>query len=113
MSKFIDSLESELTGKKKAKLSNFTYKRQLINDPLGYDVLAKKEYVFHFRYMRRVFIEENYLNDVTKNIIKDIKLTIYGDFYNAILRLERALYEGDEEKSLMIMRDIQREIGIS
>ena len=108
MSKFIDKIESQLTGKEKIKYSQLHAEfKQIPHDISEYCKL--KEYVIGIEWKRKIQCEPKVLTLMIENCIRELREEIYGDIKERILRLERAVYEEDNKKAHQEMRDIIRE----
>ena len=108
MSKFIDSLVSKDTGKlnypqgrlqfKIDEIPEFTY---MMDNP-------QSEYRFEVNWGVMVRCYPKDLAKITENVLHQLKRDVYGEFYDKILSLERAMYEANEEKMLEYLRDLKK-----
>lgn len=115
MSKFIDKIEAQLTGRNNAVYGPI--KTELLTTEISIDSfnidnpLITREYKIGVGWYQKVSCRPEDLKHVLKNVVSELTEEIYGDLRNRIIRLERAMYEYDINKMRMVIRDIIREIS--
>ena len=108
MSKLIDSIKGDLTGKKypSHRLIHATIERS--KDPITYDLLNEYQITFGGKILAKCKPEAR--QGMLENVVRQIREEIYGDLKNRIIKLERAYYEEDNKTFMEQIRDINREI---
>jgi hypothetical protein len=107
MSSFIDAIIMQLTGNVK-----IGYKTPL---KVGVEIETNlktllNEYNINVTWNRKCFCEKHDIEDLFKNVIRELRNNIYGDLYQKIMRLERYIYTQEDVKAKMEIRDIVHEI---
>jgi hypothetical protein len=112
MSKFIDKIHAQMTGRKKKVASPIDVSFDKINSPIkgSLSFSLVNEYIVGVEWNRKIACESKDLPAIIDNCVRELKEEIYGDIKNRINRLERNLYEKNYNKAMSEMRDIIREI---
>lgn len=110
MSKFIDAVKEQFTGNVSMIFEPLKTTLKDISSTSIEDPRNMREYNIEVRWGSVVECEPRDLSNMLKNFIRELKEVVYGDLRNRIIDLERSLYQHDEEKMRMLMRDILREI---
>ena len=105
MSRLIESIKADLTGKRIASKHNLIKADIEVMEP-GYIT----EYKIHFGGVIQVHCKPKDINLMLDNVIRQIREEIYGDIKNRIIRLERAYYMEDDKTIRSELRDINKEI---
>ena len=110
MSKVIDNIRGDLTGKRFAS----TYGR-LIGATIDADYkklssqeLVEYEIIFGGKIITKCRTEDRY--NMLNNVVRQIREELYGDIKNRIINLERAFYEENYQEVQSQLRDIMKEI---
>ena len=107
MSKFIDQVKAELlTGRKSIYLPlevSQTFDPSINDDRLS-------EYKVSVGWIVKCYCKQNEIPVMQESVIRELREAVYGDLYQRIIRLERAIYDRNDKLAQMEMRDIVKEI---
>lgn len=110
MSKFIDAVTAELTGNRYPVLEHMTIVQKWSDDATAFNSAMTYEYDIGVTWKVRTHCDKAALQHVTRNVLRQLREAVYGEFRDRVLRLERAVWEHDREKILMETRDLVREV---
>jgi len=110
MSKFIDAIKAEMTGRKFADmlippLLSVTEDLQRVDD---YSTAV--EYRIHVTYGCNVQCQPKDLEDAKANIIRSLREEIFGDARKKAHALHRAVYSGSRDQVFEKLDDLMKEI---
>lgn len=109
MSRFLQALRMELTGREKAALEPLSVVEKRTPE-LAIDIRTMQECMFAVEWKVVSYCAPKDREHMLKNVYRELQEAVYGHFRDGLLRLERAIYEEDREKVLMHLRDLFREI---
>lgn len=109
MSRFLEALRMELTGREKASLEPLSV--TVTKDPMHVlDIRTMQECVFAVEWKVKAFCAAKDRENLLKNVYRELQEAVYGHMRDRLLRLERAFYEQDSDRVKMELRDLFREI---
>jgi hypothetical protein len=110
MSKFIDAVGAELHTGRKYNLMEPLSVTMDVADPIGDGMLL--EYRVGVKWGRVVHCKPKDSMRILDNVVLELRHEVYGELWSTIIRLERAIYERDEQEMLSAIRDIKVETGM-
>lgn len=111
MSKLIDNIRAEITGRREAKKRSPLLAVTMATEKMDWKIPALTEYKVYVVFGARFACEnQNDVNMAIESIIRLLREEIYCDVKNRLFRLEKAVTEDKRDKILMEMRDIIKEI---
>jgi len=110
MSKFIDSIEARLTGRRYAGYSPLL-KITESTVPCAPEAPTLNEYRVKVTYGANISCEEPQKAHMIKNVIHDLRDDMYGDLRRKMRALERHIYAHEMEDARGLIADIFVEIG--
>ena len=112
MSKFIDAIECELTGRKFAgrtrSIANLCIDSG-IETPVNFSELVQVNVGLTYR--TTTSCRKKDIPHVKENFIREAKHAIYGEFYEELINVERALYSEEYDLAIQHIRKIYKSIG--
>ena len=111
MSKILDEMQVQLTGREYPKRTRMAHVNMSIESTAPEFMYKMLEYKITAEFGMRVKCMPTDLDPMRRSVFDTLKNEIYGEFIGRVLALECSIYEGDEDKSRMIIRDLLREVG--
>lgn len=110
MSKFIDAIRAEATGRRSVRGNRFSPLRFSIDAVPVPFAPENTEYRIGVSWYVQICGKPEHKQYLLENAICEVRNAVYGDMMESLLRLERAIYEMNEEAMLAEIREIRKEI---
>lgn len=111
MSKFIDGLEAQWTGRVKPEIPRLVTSVLKMGDPCGMQEFTRlREYTIETAFIQNVTCDPKDLNRMLEIEKRRLARAMYGEFIDRLIMLERAIYGQELEDAHSILRDIMREV---
>jgi hypothetical protein len=111
MSKFIDAVLCELTGRKRVVQWPIRVSLRKESDGMLPATIVANEYRVGVSWGTRFVLEEPAQMEMAReNIIRELRHAVYGDLISLVHGLEKAIIENDMEKALLLIREILGEV---
>jgi hypothetical protein len=116
MSKFIDAIQEQMTGRLRDKCTPFSFEPLRAAEwivpanPDSPPYNRQGEYKFKVIYEMSAFATSREVPYLRANFIRQLREAIYGDMKQNLIRLERAIYERDTEAAEREIRDMLKEM---
>ena len=112
MSKFLDAIECEMTGRRFAeKPRMLSVESEVCPYPYDYARAELCEYRVRLVYGSLVVCKPDAVAQAKRNILDSLKDEIYGEFKQKLYALERASFDMDEHKIQTLIGDLLTEIN--
>lgn len=109
MSKFIDHITETMLHNRRYKPECLTVAVTRPDDMAAISARVQTQFDIRVSWGRRVFCEPRDLPFIKGNVIRELRHEIYGDMYQQLLDLERAIYSCDRDAALTGIRDLMHE----
>lgn len=111
MSKFLDAVEAKITGRKTAPM----WPLEPVSVTQNVKEIAftlSNQYDIGVHWKVRVTCAPDDLQNMLRNVKQQLRMAIYGEFREVLLRLERALYENDRKSALHELTEAFKKIEL-
>jgi hypothetical protein len=108
VSKLIDQVQAKLTGQRVALMPELTVTEKVED---VFDNLSVLQYDIGVEWKIRTHCDRKDVPHVLKNVVRQLREEIYGEFRRRALEIQRAAYEREYEKMHMLIRDMLVDIN--
>ena len=108
MSKFIDSIQSRMTGKR--VLDPIIPLLSVQEDYNRIVYSAKVEYAIEVRYGSRVVCSSEELSAAKESIVRSLREEIFGEFRKKAMQVQRVTYSGSRQDIQKAVDELVREV---
>jgi hypothetical protein len=108
MSKFIDQVQAKLTGQRVALMPELTVTEKVEDVLHDYSVF---QYDIGVEWKVRTHCDRKDVEHVVKNVVRQLREDIYGEFRRRAIEIQRAAYEREYDKMHMLIRDMLVDIN--
>lgn len=106
---FLEKLEMQVTDKRIPNPMPVTVKHY---DDVPSSFGERREYRIEVNWGFKVYCEPKHKHEMLQNAYKQLKMDIYDGFLRDILRLERAVYGGNQDEIFSACRDLKVRVGL-
>lgn len=109
MSEFIKHIKSEILHKNRPqRFMPLRSVSKIIDEPISVNI--QRLYEIKVEWATRGYCEPRHFDKYFRNVVRELREAIYGEFRDKLIVLERAIYEQEVEPALKALDAIMREV---